>query len=124
MSKPAAAMSQLRWHDLTASTRELLQGKLAGLWGATSDAESFDSWPIDKQRAMLMLLDRMDAKGLWHVVKRVTNIYGEGGVGMQFEAWPMVESKLIRRSEEHTSELQSPCKLVCRLLLEKTKTTT
>src|SRR6266566_10103955 len=26
-----------------------------------------------------------------------------------------------RRSEEHTSELQSPCKLVCRLLLEKTK---
>src|SRR2546426_7077374 len=25
------------------------------------------------------------------------------------------------RSEEHTSELQSPCKLVCRLLLEKKK---
>src|ERR1039457_7311982 len=25
------------------------------------------------------------------------------------------------RSEEHTSELQSPCNLVCRLLLEKTK---
>src|SRR5256885_9812104 len=24
------------------------------------------------------------------------------------------------RSEEHTSELQSPCNLVCRLLLEKT----
>src|SRR5256885_10216859 len=28
-----------------------------------------------------------------------------------------------RRSEEHTSELQSPCNLVCRLLLEKKKTT-
>src|SRR6266446_8380067 len=26
---------------------------------------------------------------------------------------------LKRRSEEHTSELQSPCNLVCRLLLEK-----
>src|SRR5256885_11179452 len=26
------------------------------------------------------------------------------------------------RSEEHTSELQSPCNLVCRLLLEKTNT--
>src|SRR5688500_19519536 len=25
----------------------------------------------------------------------------------------------LLRSEEHTSELQSPCKLVCRLLLEK-----
>src|SRR2546426_8750402 len=28
------------------------------------------------------------------------------------------------RSEEHTSELQSPCNLVCRLLLGKKKTTT
>src|SRR5256885_7774187 len=30
---------------------------------------------------------------------------------------------LRERSEEHTSELQSPCNLVCRLLLEKKKTT-
>src|SRR5256885_9988737 len=29
----------------------------------------------------------------------------------------------IRRSEEHTSELQSPCNLVCRLLLEKKNST-
>src|SRR5256885_12566100 len=29
---------------------------------------------------------------------------------------------LLTRSEEHTSELQSPCNLVCRLLLEKKKT--
>src|SRR5256885_11173498 len=28
-----------------------------------------------------------------------------------------------QRSEEHTSELQSPCNLVCRLLLEKKKMT-
>src|SRR5256885_11152182 len=37
-------------------------------------------------------------------------------------------ARLIReggrtRSEEHTSELQSPCNLVCRLLLEKKKVT-
>src|SRR5256885_3838700 len=31
--------------------------------------------------------------------------------------------KMEGRSEEHTSELQSPCNLVCRLLLEKKKTT-
>src|SRR2546426_8961864 len=31
-------------------------------------------------------------------------------------------SRCPRRSEEHTSELQSPCNLVCRLLLEKKKT--
>src|SRR5256885_11105198 len=30
----------------------------------------------------------------------------------------------VRRSEEHTSELQSPCNLVCRLLLEKKKKNT
>src|SRR5256885_6694884 len=29
--------------------------------------------------------------------------------------------ELRARSEEHTSELQSPCNLVCRLLLEKKK---
>src|SRR5256885_5023864 len=29
--------------------------------------------------------------------------------------------KSVLRSEEHTSELQSPCNLVCRLLLEKKK---
>src|SRR5256885_7360986 len=31
----------------------------------------------------------------------------------------MIDS--AHRSEEHTSELQSPCNLVCRLLLEKKK---
>src|SRR5256885_7255269 len=32
------------------------------------------------------------------------------------------KAKLLQvRSEEHTSELQSPCNLVCRLLLEKKK---
>src|SRR5256885_11114147 len=30
-------------------------------------------------------------------------------------------SWIVLRSEEHTSELQSPCNLVCRLLLEKKK---
>src|SRR2546426_3480321 len=32
-----------------------------------------------------------------------------------------INIKDILRSEEHTSELQSPCNLVCRLLLEKKK---
>src|SRR5256885_11396823 len=38
-------------------------------------------------------------------------------------AWAAACSCRTRmRSEEHTSELQSPCNLVCRLLLEKKKT--
>src|SRR5256885_6252470 len=32
-----------------------------------------------------------------------------------------IEALEALRSEEHTSELQSPCNLVCRLLLEKKK---
>src|SRR5256885_3873250 len=34
-----------------------------------------------------------------------------------------IGDEAVHRSEEHTSELQSPCNLVCRLLLEKKKTT-
>src|SRR5256885_8610032 len=32
-----------------------------------------------------------------------------------------IKNRVASRSEEHTSELQSPCNLVCRLLLEKKK---
>src|SRR5205807_5400150 len=42
---------------------------------------------------------------------RAFPLIGEGG-------WIMRPGS-SRRSEEHTSELQSPCNLVCRLLLEK-----
>src|SRR5256885_340764 len=37
---------------------------------------------------------------------------------------PIVNASSALRSEEHTSELQSPCNLVCRLLLEKKKKAT
>src|SRR6266446_10928566 len=38
-----------------------------------------------------------------------------------YAAEPLTAKDFRRRSEEHTSELQSPCNLVCRLLLEKKK---
>src|SRR2546426_6759184 len=49
--------------------------------------------------------------------------------GQQLDAYPRAEvaritvRRVVVRSEEHTSELQSPCNLVCRLLLEKKKMT-
>src|SRR5256885_6416065 len=43
----------------------------------------------------------------------------EDGLGPWADA---VKQMAAARSEEHTSELQSPCNLVCRLLLEKKKT--
>src|SRR5256885_17041829 len=46
-----------------------------------------------------------------------------GGTTMNFTRRDLLQSAgalaLVPRSEEHTSELQSPCNLVCRLLLEK-----
>src|SRR5256885_5882416 len=41
--------------------------------------------------------------------------------GDMYAAVPMIIPARVCRSEEHTSELQSPCNLVCRLLLEKKK---
>src|SRR5256885_8549002 len=40
-------------------------------------------------------------------------------IKVQPDGWVVL---YVWRSEEHTSELQSPCNLVCRLLLEKKKT--
>src|SRR2546426_2553784 len=48
----------------------------------------------------------------------------EIGAGPDPGAGPHPAERVSRpelRSEEHTSELQSPCNLVCRLLLEKKK---
>src|SRR3989454_8327304 len=41
--------------------------------------------------------------------------------GLGLKAITPAEALELARSEEHTSELQSPCNLVCRLLLEKKK---
>src|SRR5256885_13312437 len=51
------------------------------------------------------------------------------GCANQFDSFLLVHGRAkakahahAARSEEHTSELQSPCNLVCRLLLENKKT--
>ena len=91
--------TSLMWADLSRETKEFLKGKLAGLWGAETDEAAFNSWTLDKKYALLLLLNRVRDKGLWHLVKRIENVYGEGGVGLQFEAWPMIESTLLRRDD-------------------------
>src|SRR5256885_7011275 len=45
---------------------------------------------------------------------------GDGGRNAREDGLHLA-ARHIGRSEEHTSELQSPCNLVCRLLLEKKK---
>src|SRR2546426_9065199 len=54
--------------------------------------------------------------------ERGTRNGNAGSLGGLLEALiDAVPTVRFRRSEEHTSELQSPCNLVCRLLLEKKK---
>src|SRR5256885_5337944 len=52
-----------------------------------------------------------------------TNHAGRRRDGVDQEDAGCVAGSTPSRSEEHTSELQSPCNLVCRLLLEKKKNT-
>src|SRR5256885_12394320 len=65
--------------------------------------------------------DITDTKTLAHLLK-YDSILGnfEGDVAADGDHL-MVDGSRVKvfRSEEHTSELQSPCNLVCRLLLEK-----
>jgi hypothetical protein len=90
---------QLRWRELTEEARDALTGKLVGLWGAVSDEAAFDLLTEDKQQALLLILSRMQAKDLWHLVKSIDNVYGEGGVGIAFAAWPFIQSTLSRRND-------------------------
>src|SRR2546426_9001974 len=72
------------------------------------------------------------ADGIEHVIVAVDKLQKRGALAAILKAKPAGQTliftrtkygadKLVTRSEEHTSELQSPCNLVCRLLLEKKK---
>lgn len=96
LSEKHQQINQLRWSDLSREQREALSGKLVGLWGAPNDIEAFNSLAVEKQQALLLVLSRTKARKLWSAVRQITNIYGEGGVGMGFFAWPMIRSALER----------------------------
>src|SRR5205807_5621577 len=58
-----------------------------------------------------------------HNAAATANVHGSRYSGNSRRYLPAVLRCPLVRSEEHTSELQSPCNLVCRLLLEKKKKT-
>src|SRR2546426_2240663 len=53
--------------------------------------------------------------------KGIEKIFRHPGLAAGSQRLDPAQDDAERRSEEHTSELQSPCNLVCRLLLEKKK---
>src|SRR5260370_22472425 len=74
-------------------------------------------------RAIYAELHRCDAAGArWIIVEAPPTGSEWKAIADRLQRWLSIPIRW--RSEEHTSELQSHLNLVCRLLLEKKKTTT
>src|SRR5256885_14013526 len=84
----------------------------------------------DTATTEIYTLSLHDALPILHLAHRWTQQHGRAGesvpkltiltVDHRLRPGSAAEAQTVR-SEEHTSELQSPCNLVCRLLLEKKK---
>ncbi len=89
-----ANAQRLRWHELSIDVRAMLDGKLRGLYEHHADENAFDALDVDKQQSLLIFAHRLTELNLWDLIKRVENVYGTGGVGINFTAWPLLESAL------------------------------
>src|SRR5256885_12232164 len=76
--------------------------------GASRARDMFEQ--AKKNAPCIIFIDEIDAVGRHR---------GAGLGGGNDEREQTLNQLLVERSEEHTSELQSPCNLVCRLLLER-----
>lgn len=93
------AQRLLLWSHLSERLRASLERKLEGLYGGSTSESVFERLAVDKQRALLILARRLLALNLWDAVRRIENLYGEGGVGMNFLAWPYLKATLDRRRD-------------------------
>src|SRR2546426_1737206 len=116
------------------------EGRLAEEWHAAESEEDFarrvetlgsdieKSSAVGKEQEQLNSLIAPDDNAM-RLERRFETLSVPGrlrlGLGtsqvVKAAGWDAKRHKLAVRSEEHTSELQSPCNLVCRLLLEKKK---
>src|SRR5256885_3588902 len=78
-----------------------------------NDTATTEIYTLSLHDALPISLKQMRAE---HYMDSV--LLGEAAYKVQ-QGFLAEANALRRRSEEHTSELQSPCNLVCRLLLEK-----
>lgn len=86
----------LVWRELEPNARALLAGKLLGLYGGTNEEQIFDALARDKQYTLLIFALRLDELELWSEVLSLTNVYGEGGVGIEFVATRGLKRRLNR----------------------------
>ncbi|GAC1399511.1 MAG: hypothetical protein NVSMB56_14530 [Pyrinomonadaceae bacterium] len=87
--------AHLSWHNLPSSLQGALALKIQCLYGNAASQQAFEALSPDKQQALLLLWWRLSQLNLWRAVRRIDNVWGEGGVGMTFAAYPFLASGLI-----------------------------
>jgi hypothetical protein len=79
--------------------RSHLRGRLAGLYGFSADETAFEAASQDKREALILLMRRLVGLDLWKRVRKIVNVYGQGGVGMYFSATSDLDSALRSRDD-------------------------
>src|SRR5256885_8428578 len=94
-------------------------------WPGWHDTASRCSGPISAARSRSQRMGRVNGSEVITIERFIMEqerLYPEATGELSNLLYDLcLAAKIISRSEEHTSELQSPCNLVCRLLLEKKK---
>src|SRR5690348_18139407 len=85
---------------------------------SSRDHRDLHSFPTRRSSDLSTMLETSLSSRCWPIMSGVPKI-GRVNIDSQCSEAALRLSRL--RSEEHTSELQSPVHLVCRLLLEKKK---
>src|SRR5688572_32071323 len=73
----------------------------------------------DTPTTEIYTLSLHDALPIWPRTPRTSSGRARSATSASARCWSAASGRCGRRSEEHTSELQSQSNLVCRLLLEK-----
>src|SRR6266566_503942 len=90
--------------------------------GVAALAHFFGHWPLAVGGATLISLPFLYGLKSPFEDRPKSRLYLYAGLWPFFAWWvACLVFAALARSEEHTSELQSPCNIVCRLLLEKKK---
>ena len=89
----------LDWQELPDDLRTALARKLQGLYGHEQEESAFNALSVDKQQALLLFVHRLRRLKLWYAVRNIENVYGLGGVGMNFKASAHLAPVLQRRRD-------------------------
>src|SRR2546426_4002728 len=100
----------------------VLAASLQALWPVARGGAQTTEADVHVAQAIIAIDERRYDAALAEL-KRALEIEPDHVEALYYTGVVYAAQRRPDRSEEHTSELQSPCNLVCRLLLEKKKST-